>query len=157
MLFRSISTAVETSEEKCTISSRERSGPRGNIAELRPALSHTTRVTTSSNWSPNTPVSWGFPVLRTESGRSLGSLKQYSMDWNAADTSEVTTKHPVGPSALAQTVYTLKAAVQAVDKAAEVNTLPTLHTIDVHHPQSPRFGLSNCYSAEFRLLGANLR
>ena len=46
-------------------------------------------------------ASWGFAPLRTHSGKSLGSLEHYSMDWNAGDTGDVTSEHPAGPSLLA--------------------------------------------------------
>ena len=74
----------------------------------------------------DSPV-WGFATLRTSSGRSLGSLEHYSIDWNGADMSEVSstqihpTRHPAGPSALAQKMHALKAAVHEADKTAEVN------------------------------------
>ena len=45
------------------------------------------------------------------------------MDWNAADTGEVTSQHPAGPSLLAQKMFAVKAAVLEADKAAEVNTV----------------------------------
>ena len=44
------------------------------------------------------------------------------MDWNAADTDEVTSQHPAGTSLLAQKMFVVKAAVLEADKAAEVNT-----------------------------------
>ena len=75
------------------------------------------RVTTSS---------WVFPQLRTKSGHSLGSEKQYHMDWNAADTSEVSsanpvTPHPAGPSALAQAMHNLQLSTLRASKLVEVS------------------------------------
>ena len=60
--------------------------------------------------------------MRTKSGKSLGSLEHYSMDWNAADTGDVSSRHPAGPSLLAQKMHAVKVAVLEADKAAEVNT-----------------------------------
>ena len=60
--------------------------------------------------------------MRTQSGRSLGSLEHYNMDWSTADTGEVTSQHPVGPSLLAQKMFAVKAAVHEADKVAEVNS-----------------------------------
>jgi hypothetical protein len=68
----------------------------------------------------------GFVVTQTASGKSLSSLGHYSMDWNNADMTEVSSgsspvqPHPAGPSHLAQKVYAAKLAVQEVDKAAMV-------------------------------------
>ena len=52
----------------------------------------------------------------------MGSLEDYSMDWNAADSGEVTSRHPAGPSFLAQKMFAVKAAILEADKAAKVNT-----------------------------------
>ena len=52
----------------------------------------------------------------------MGSLEQYSMDWNAADSGEVTSRHPAGPSLLAQKMFAMKVAVVEANKVAEVNT-----------------------------------
>ena len=52
----------------------------------------------------------------------MGLLGQYSMDWDAADSVEVTSQHPAGPSLLAQKMFAVKAAVVEADKVAEVNT-----------------------------------
>ena len=73
----------------------------------------------------------GLITPRTASGNSLGSLKQYCMDWNSADASEVSSAsspqspHPAGPSALAQKMHILKLAVADADKTAAVSC--TLH------------------------------
>ena len=70
----------------------------------------------------------GFVPNRTLSGKSLGSLEHYSMDWNGADMSEVSTmnappkQHPAGPSVLAQRLYAVKLAVNEADKTAAVIT-----------------------------------
>ena len=72
------------------------------------------------------PAGDGFVTTRTLSGRSLGSLNHYSMDWNAADMGEVSsgnpqpTPHPAGPSALAQKMHQVKVAVIEADKTAGV-------------------------------------
>ena len=50
----------------------------------------------------------------------MGSLEHYSMDWNAADTGDVTSEHPAGPSLLAQKMYKVRAAVAEANKAAEI-------------------------------------
>ena len=72
-----------------------------------------------------TSSSWVLPQLRTQSGQSFGSEKQYHMDWNAADTSEVSsanpvTQHPAGPSALAQAMHNLQLSTLRASKLAEV-------------------------------------
>ena len=66
-----------------------------------------------------------FPRLRTQSGNSLGSVEHYNMDWNAADTSEVSSPNPVGPSHVAQSIHALQVAVLNASKVTEVN-LPQL-------------------------------
>ena len=74
-----------------------------------------------------TAANWGFAPLKTLSGRSLGSLEQLHMDWNAADTSEVTSRssvgqisdHPTGPSLVAQKMFAAKAALLEADRTAE--------------------------------------
>ena len=69
--------------------------------------------TTSSNW--------GFAPLQTLSGHSLGSLTQHSMDWNVADSAEVSSGGlPLGPSLLAQKMFAVKATVQEADQVAKV-------------------------------------
>ena len=122
--------------------------------------------------------------MQTLSGKSLGSLGQYSLDWNNADTGEVSSApalppllnpalganpalNPANPISIGQKMFTAKAALLDVDRAVEVTLLSLLmitscvlcrveHTyfaifmLGVHHPQSPRFGLSNL------LLGLNL-
>ena len=69
--------------------------------------------------------SWGFPQLRTRSGHSLGSEEQYHMDWNAADTDEVSsanpaTQHLAGPNALAQAMHNLQLSTLRASRLAEV-------------------------------------
>ena len=75
-------------------------------------------------------TSWRFAPLRTLSGKSLGSLEHYNMDWNAADLSEVSSKspagqivseHPTGPSLVAQKMSAAKATLLAADQAAAVS------------------------------------
>ena len=51
----------------------------------------------------------------------MGSLKQHNMDWNAADSGEVSSGGlPLGPGLLAQKMFAVKAAVQEADQVAEV-------------------------------------
>ena len=84
---------------------------------------------TTSTSTKITSASHGFASLQTLSGRSLGSLEHYSMDWNSADTSEVSTahpqptQHPAGPGMLAQKMHALKVAVMDANKTAAVNTI----------------------------------
>ena len=75
-------------------------------------------------------TSWGFGPLRTLSGKSLGSLEHYNMDWNAADLGEVSSnspagqivsEHPAGPSLVAQKLAAAKTALLAADQAAAVS------------------------------------
>ena len=111
------------------------------------------------------PANAGFLSLRTLSGKSLGSLEQCIIDWNSADMSEVNTMHPAGPGMLAQKMHALKVAVNEAHRTAEVNipfsafanfckirrvkfTRLAFFITDIHHPQSPRFRLSNGYSVE---------
>lgn len=76
--------------------------------------------------------SGGFIPARTLSGKSLGSLEHYCMDWNSADISEVSSanphlkQHPAGPGMLAQKMHAAKLAVADADKTAAVNTFFTL-------------------------------
>ena len=66
-------------------------------------------------------TNWGFAPLQTLSGQSLGSLEKHSMDWNAADSVEVSSGGlPLGPGLLAQKMLAVKAAVQEADRVAEV-------------------------------------
>ena len=70
-------------------------------------------------------TNWGFAPLQTLSGQSLGSLEQHSMDWNAADSVEVSSGGlPLGPGLLAQKMLAVKAAVQEADRVAEVKVYP---------------------------------
>src|SRR5664279_6442606 len=68
----------------------------------------------------------GFASSRTLSGRSLGSLEHYCMDWNSADMSEVSTtnpqptQHPADPSMLARKMHAVKLAVIDGNKTAAV-------------------------------------
>ena len=99
--------------------------------------------------------------MKTLSGGSLGSLEQLHMDWNAADTSEVSSRtpagqisdHPAGPSSVAQKLFAVKAALQEAEQTTMVSAaeqeLTALHFVLIfHYPQSPRFGLSNRNSTE---------
>ena len=60
----------------------------------------------------------------------MGSLEQLNMDWNAVDTSEVTSRqpavltsdHPAGPSLVAQKMFAAKAALLEADRTADVNS-----------------------------------
>ena len=79
-----------------------------------------------------TPAGAGFVSNRTSSGKSMGSLEHYCMDWNSADMSEVSTAnpqskhHPAGPGALGQKLYAVKAAIAEAEKTAAVNISFTL-------------------------------
>ena len=65
---------------------------------------------------------WGFAPLQTLSGHSLVSLEQHSMDWNAADSVEVSSGGlPLGPGLLAQKMLAVKVAVREADQVAEVD------------------------------------
>ena len=80
---------------------------------------------------------------QTLSGKSLGSLGQYSLDWNNADTDKVSSApplppligpvlgsspdlHPASPITLGQKMFSLKAAMLDVDRAVEVTLLSLL-------------------------------
>ena len=94
---------------------------------------------------------WGFAPLQTLSGHSLGSLEQHSMDWNAADSVEVSSGGlPLGLGLLAQKMLAVKAAVQEADQVAEVKVCPVkfFSKLISHCPQSPRFGSSSWNSVE---------
>ena len=69
---------------------------------------------------------------QTLCGKSLGSLGQYSQDWNDADTGEVSsaptlppllTPNPDSPISLGQKMFAAKAAILDVDRAVEVTFL----------------------------------
>ena len=79
-----------------------------------------------------------FIPLQTLSGKSLGSLKQYQMDWNAVDTSEVTSQHtavlgqlaqqiadlpPAAPGRLFQKMHAAKVALEEANKVVVVSSL----------------------------------
>jgi hypothetical protein len=76
------------------------------------------------------PGATSFVVMKTLSGRSLGSVEHYSMDWNNADMSEVSSAnpeprpHPAGSSNLARQIYAAKVAIAEADKAAMVRFYP---------------------------------
>ena len=95
---------------------------------------------------------WGFAPLQTLSGQSLGSLEQHSIDWNAADSVEVSSGGlPLGPGLLAQKMLVVKAAVQEADRVAEVKFIRLSFFVIAlisHYPQSPRFGSSHRGSVE---------
>ena len=100
----------------------------------------------------------GFVPMKTLSGRSLGSLGKYSMDWNNADICEASSVAPIPDYPLSQLVsgkpldlaspitvghrmYAAKAAVLELDRAIEVR-LPSSHI------PSPRdSGGVTCHSA----------
>ena len=44
------------------------------------------------------------------------------MDWNAANMGDMSSRHPVGPSLLAQKMHAVKVAIREADAAAEVST-----------------------------------
>jgi len=76
----------------------------------------------------------GFVSNKTASGRSLGSLGHYSMDWNNADSGEVSSPAPpsgasVGPSNLGTKIHIAKMALLDAEKAALVILLPYFFTL----------------------------
>ena len=82
------------------------------------------RSTMAATSTGNQATNWGFAPLQTLSGQSLGSLEQHSMDWNAADSVEVSSGGlPLGPGLLAQKMLAVKAAVQEADRVAEVKSI----------------------------------
>ena len=84
----------------------------------------TSRALFAATIQPNIS-SWEVGQLRTKSGNSLGSEKHYDMDWNSADTAEVssnpTSEHPAGPSAVLQSIYNMQTAVLDCSKKASVS------------------------------------
>ena len=65
------------------------------------------------------------PSLRTPSDKSLGSVGQYVMDWNAADPSEVSSTpanpHLVGPGLVAQCLHSMQVSALQASRVVEVN------------------------------------
>ena len=102
--------------------------------------------------------------MRTLSGKSLGSLGEYSMDWNNADMCDESSMpqipeypppalpagvelDPASPITIGQRLYELKAATLRLDRSIEVILLPQAElSILVYYSQSPRFGLVNLLS-----------
>ena len=107
-------------------------------------------ATATSTGIQATSSNWGFAPLQTLSGNSLGSLEQHNMDWNAADSAEVSSEGiPLGPGLLAQKMFAVKAAVREADKVAEVKVYSVkLLCNRYQYPQSLRFGSSNRSSVE---------
>ena len=74
-------------------------------------------------------LSSGVLAPQTLSGRSLGSLDHYSMDWNKADEGEVssaltwTPSSAVGPSQLGTKMHIAKLALLEADRTAEVKPM----------------------------------
>ena len=85
----------------------------------------------------------GFVPMRTVSGRSLGSLVEYNMDWNNADLQEANSAarvpayplpelvdgkplDPASPITVGQLMYNAKAAMLEVDRAVEVSSFSSL-------------------------------
>ena len=67
----------------------------------------------------------------------MGSLKQHNMDWNAADSGEVSSGElPLGPGLLAQKMFPVKAAIHEADKVAEVKTY-LVNFLHNRYPLSP--------------------
>ena len=102
------------------------SAPRSTLTKTVPSSSQvaTSRALFAATIQPNVS-SWEVGQLRTKSGNSLGSEKHYDMDWNSADTSEVSSnpgsEHPIGPSAVLQSIYTMQTAVLDCSKKASVS------------------------------------
>ena len=72
---------------------------------------------------------------KTLSGRSLGSLGHYSMDWNRADEGEVSSSltwapsAAIGPSQLGTKMHIAKLALLEADRTAEVTPMPLLFSL----------------------------
>jgi hypothetical protein len=72
----------------------------------------------------------GFLALKTDSGNSWGSLRNFAMDWNAADMSETTSANPQAvasvtpgtPGLVNQKMRGAFAAIAAASEVAEVKT-----------------------------------
>ena len=110
-------------------------------------------------------ASTGVIPAKTLSGKSLGSLGEYSMDWNKADLCEVSSlpkvpayqlpagmnPDPASPVTIGQLMYELKASMLRVDHSVEVNFLhtPILCILPSYrHSTSPRdSGRVACYPA----------
>ena len=102
------------------------SAPRSTLTKAAPSSSQvaTSRALFAATTQPDIS-SWEVGQLRTKSGNSLGSEKHYDMDWNSADTAEVSSnpssEHPVGPSAVLQSIYNMQTAVLDCSKKASVS------------------------------------
>jgi hypothetical protein len=78
-------------------------------------------------------LSSGVLAHQTLSGRSLGSLGHYSMDWNKADEGEVSSaltwapSTAVGPSQLGTKMHIAKLALLEADRTAEVTPMSLLY------------------------------
>ena len=84
-----------------------------------------------------TSSNWGFAPVQTLSGNSLGSLEQHNMEWNAADSGEVSSEGlPLGPGLLAQKMFAMKAAIHEADKVAEVK-IYSVKFLHKRYPLSP--------------------
>ena len=69
----------------------------------------------------------------------MGSLEQHSMDWNAADSGEVSSGEgglPLGPGLLAQKMFAVKASIHEADKVAEVKVY-SVKFLHKRYPLSP--------------------
>ena len=102
------------------------SAPRSTLAKGTPSSAQVelSRTLLAATIQPKTS-SWEVGQLRTKSGNSLGSERHYDMDWNSADTADVssnpTSEHPAGPSAVLQSIYNMQAAVLDCSQKASVN------------------------------------
>jgi hypothetical protein len=100
--------------------------PKSTLTKTAPSSSQvaTSRALFAATTQPDIS-SWEVGQLRTKSGNSLGSEKHYDMDWNSADTAEVSSnlssEHPVGPSAVLQSIYNMQTAVLDCSKKASVS------------------------------------
>ena len=100
--------------------------PRSTLTKTAPSSSQvaTSRALFAATTQPDLS-SWEVGQLRTKSGNSLGSDRHYDMDWNSADTAEVSSnpgsEHPAGPSAVLQSIYTMQTAVLDCSKKASVS------------------------------------
>ena len=115
-----------TAAEKATATKELPPNPERQIV-----LQGRTGTATAVTSAQASAVSWGFGPLKTLSGGSLGSLEQLHMDWNASDTSEVSSRtlagqisdHPAGPSSVAQKLFAVKAALQEAERTTMVSTV----------------------------------
>jgi hypothetical protein len=88
----------------------------------------------------------GFLAVQTNSGNSLGSLKGYAMDWNAADMDETSSANPTAvakgkdatPGVVHKHMLDAFSAIRDASNASEVSVLLlSLTAILFTYPPSP--------------------